>query len=476
MRLMVLTLGTVALSLMSCAAGGEHLRAGERASPYYLQEHGPSARSFSAQKPATSFSAAPGHHSVIQTRQAVLAALDEVSRSTASLTASLRLLESGERSLATRVNGVFVRHAIYGVEQLPWLQGALRGAAGLAKNSAEVGDPDMELSLLRMAGPRLQAAMFGSLLLTAWVDFLNLTNLVIHQYPQYSAESLVRIMYRVQELIEPAMSALASLEPQQVEAAVVAMPELMGQLTREFDSLREGVRLAIERGGQIMLAAQLFEMITMASAMKLAMPRMPPAAPATLGVGLVMGSNGVMTGSRVVVSAEWVEQMRRLVQAGVLSVPVVSAAVRIQVGQVLMSQANQELPQGVREALGDGPEVRAVHETSKAGAGMAEKPQHHVLPKEHREWFEKRGFTSEMSIDQFCVELDVAHHQAVHGGGNWRLGRAWPKEWNQMIMKALRDAETEVGRRLTRNEILDITAERMKDYNIPMNFTPWRGR
>lgn len=107
---------------------------------------------------------------------------------------------------------------------------------------------------------------------------------------------------------------------------------------------------------------------------------------------------------------------------------------------------------------------------------MAERPQHHVLPDEFREWFEKRGFTGPMRIDQFCVELEQAHHQAIHGGGNWRLGRTWPQEWNQMIMKALRDAETEVGRQLTRNEILNIVAERMKDYGIPMNFTLWRGR
>jgi hypothetical protein len=38
------------------------------------------------------------------------------------------------------------------------------------------------------------------------------------------------------------------------------------------------------------------------------------------------------------------------------------------------------------------------------GAGMNEPPRHHVLPKEFREWFEKRGFTGELDIDQFCVE------------------------------------------------------------------------
>lgn len=77
-------------------------------------------------------------------------------------------------------------------------------------------------------------------------------------------------------------------------------------------------------------------------------------------------------------------------QAGVISFPVVSAAVRIHGGQVMMAQANQDLPEGVREALGDSPEVRGVQVTDKAGAGMADAPKHHVMPQEHREWFEWR--------------------------------------------------------------------------------------
>ncbi len=81
-----------------------------------------------------------------------------------------------------------------------------------------------------------------------------------------------------------------------------------------------------------------------------------------------------------------------------------------------------------------------------------------------------------MDIDQFCVKLEQAHHQAIHGGGNWKLGRVWPGEWNRMSMKALRDAEVEAGRMLTRNEVLDIVAESMKEYRISMNFIRWRGR
>jgi hypothetical protein len=389
----------------------------------------------------------------------------------------LRKLAANTHGLGSRVNGVFTRSYItYGSDQLPWIQGALGGVTTLADAAWRVDDPDMELALLRLSGPRLQASMSGAILLAAWLDFLNLADAVLRQCPFYGVERLYMDMDRVLHLIEPSMKALASLEPGQVEAAATAMPELMGQLTREFHAIREAARVATERGGQMMAAAQFIEMITMVSMLRMSLPRLPPAAPATLGVGLVMSSNGVMMGSQLAVTAEWVEMMRRLVQAGVLSASAVSAAVRIHAGQVMMAQTNQDLPQGVRDALGEGPEVSAMHETSKAGAGMAERPQHHVLPDEFREWFEKRGFTGSMSIDQFCVELEQAHHQAVHGGGNWRLGRTWPREWNQMIMKALRDAEIDLGRVLTRNEILNIVADRMKDYGIPMNFTLWRGR
>ncbi|MFY0581101.1 DUF2380 domain-containing protein [Cystobacter fuscus] len=219
------------------------------------------------------------------------------------------------------------------------------------------------------------------------------------------------------------------------------------------------------------------EALTTLSGLRYSLPRLlPRAGPATIGVGLMVGSNGVMMGTRIVVSAEWVEMMRQLVRAGVLSVPAVSAAVRIQAGQVLMAEAHGELPRGVREALGDSPEVRGMRVTGKAGAGMAEPPRHHVMPKEFREWFEKRGFTGEMRIDWFCVTLQQAHHQAIHGGGNWKLGREWSGEWNRMIMKALGRAESRAGRMLTRNEVLEIVAERMGFYDVPMKFVRCRGR
>ncbi len=315
--------------------------------------------------------------------------------------------------------------------------------------------------------------MLGSLLLAAWVDFLNLLDGVFKQGYR-AVETLFVDMDRWREMMEPAMTALASREPGQVEAAAENMPALMGYLSGEFNRTAERLHSGLRNAERVLLLAQLMELVTMRSALKFSLPALRPSAPVTLGVGLVMGNNGVMMGTRIVVSAEWVEMMNRLVRAGVLSLPAVSAAVRIQAGQMMM--AHGELPRGVREALGDGPEVRGMHVTDRAGAGMAEPPRHHVLPKEFRAWFEKRGFTGEMDIDHFCVKLEQAQHQAIHGGGDWKLGRTWPGEWNRMIMDALRNAESKAGRLLTRNEVLEIVAERMEEYGISMTFIRWRGR
>ncbi|WP_205522547.1 DUF2380 domain-containing protein [Myxococcus eversor] len=372
--------------------------------------------------------------------------------------------------------GAFTRYLDHGSRQVAWIRGALGGATELASVASEVGDSEMELGVLRMAGPRFQSAMFGALLFATWVDFLQLSDVLLRECPMCGDEKLFIDLHRVQGLMEPTLADLTSQSPVRVEAAALAMPELMGKLTREFNMMHADARSAMETGGKIMVAVQVWEMLAMISTLKLGPPRLPPAAPATLGVGLVMSSGGVMVGSQLVVSAEWVEMMRRLVQAGVLSVPVVSAAIRIHGGQAMMAQAHQDLPTGVRDALGDSPEVRGMRVTGKAGAGMSEAPKHHVMPKEHREWFEARGFKGDMDIDQFCVRLEQAHHEAIHGGGNWKLGRMWPGEWSRLIMEALHEAETTTGRMLTRNEVLDIVAERMRSYDIPMKFTKGRSR
>ncbi|CAM4541123.1 DUF2380 domain-containing protein [Myxococcus xanthus] len=414
------------------------------------------------------------HQGALAAQLAFRSAFLDVSDPTRRIAGEFSRLKARWRGIRVG-DGVFVRYVDFGTQQLRWIDAHLAAVTRLANAASEVEDPDMQLALLRLAGPRLEAAMTGSLLLAVWLDFLLLAEAVLAQQ-LYSVERMFADLWRWQEMLKPAMAALSSLEPGQMEAAAQDVPALVGQLSGELAATIATVRKGAENVAKMLVLKDAIEALTLLSALKFSLPPVSPSAPALLGIGLSVGGNGVMMGTRTVVSAEWVEMMRQLVRAGVLSLSVVSAAVRIQAGQVMLAQAHGELPQGVREALGDGPEVRAMRVTGKAGAGMAEPPRHHVLPKEFREWFEKRGFTGDMDIDQFCVKLEQAHHEAIHGGGDWKLGRTWPGEWNRMIMSRLLEAEVLAGRMLTRNESLEIVAKNMRDYKIPMNFTRWRGR
>ncbi|MFE8601617.1 DUF2380 domain-containing protein [Archangium violaceum] len=417
---------------------------------------------------------ATGWQTALSTHLASRGALRELSDSTRRISREFSRLEASSSGLAGAGDGLFIRYVEYGERQLRWIDAELAAATEWAAAASEVDAPDMQLALLRMVGPRLEAAMMGALLLAVWVDVLSVTDATLSRR-LYSVEMLFMSLDGWQKRLEPSMTALSSLEPEQVDAAAQDMPALVGHLTRELDALLESVRRGEDNVRKLLLLRDVVESLTLVSALKFTLPALRAAAPITLGVGLVMGPTGVMMGTRVVVSAEWVEMMRHLVRAGVLCLPAVSAAVRIQAGQVMMAQGHGDLPGGVREALGDAPEVRAMRVTGKTGAGMAEPPRHHVMPNELREWFERRGFTGKMSIDGFCVSLQQAHHQAIHGGGNWKLGRMWPGEWNRMIMEALYDAEAKAGRMLTRNTILEIVASYMELYDIPMNFVRCRG-
>ena len=127
-----------------------------------------------------------------------------------------------------------------------------------------------------------------------------------------------------------------------------------------------------------------------------------------------------------------------------------------------------------RSSLGEGPESSAMSDANASRAGMTRQPQHHVLPQEHRTWFEERGFAERQDIDRFTVSMGTGEHQAIHGGGNWRLGREWRNEWNRRIMRELRNAETAKGSQLTVQEIWRITTRLMREYQIPQEFIPYR--
>ena len=100
-------------------------------------------------------------------RQAVLSAVDDVRGSMAGAASRLSGLAARTKGIGG-ANGAFSRYIAYGSGQLPWLQGAVAGSRELADAAVGVGDADMELAILRLSGPRLQAGMLGSIIVAAW--------------------------------------------------------------------------------------------------------------------------------------------------------------------------------------------------------------------------------------------------------------------------------------------------------------------
>ena len=87
---------------------------------------------------------------------------------------------------------------------------------------------------------------------------------------------------------------------------------------------------------------------------------------------------------------------------------------------------------------------------------------------------EHHGLRTEMRRE-YSVELETAHHQAIHGGGNWKMGRGWIGEWNWVVMETLKKREGKLGRRMTATEILKEVELLMKEREIPIRFVPYRG-
>ena len=134
-------------------------------------------------------------------------------------------------------------------------------------------------------------------------------------------------------------------------------------------------------------------------------------------------------------------------------------------------------------AMGEGPQSSSISEGSKARIGAAARPKHHVLPQEHRKWFERRGFKGDYDIDKFTLELPHDVHAAIHGGADWKLARkAWDREWNKAIMARLRAAQRRKGKSLlTREEVLKEAKAMIKQYPAVLEelkrsgFVPYRG-
>jgi hypothetical protein len=123
------------------------------------------------------------------------------------------------------------------------------------------------------------------------------------------------------------------------------------------------------------------------------------------------------------------------------------------------------------ELFGEGPESNAINITTPYRGGFARPPRHHIFPQAERGWFAVRG----IDIDQYTVQMSEPFHQALHGGGNWKLGKLSPDEWGSRIMRELTFAESAKGSPLTPPEIMSVTEGLLDEYGMRnVEFVPFR--
>jgi hypothetical protein len=330
------------------------------------------------------------------------------------------------------------------------------------------------IALLGTAATRAQAALVGLAILRPWCAFLQLHDRVA-MLPLLQLEHRYRVIEREQRGVHAVLAQLVRLDPDEIAMASAEVPGRVATLATAFDEMIAEVERAEEVQRRAMQIELVAEVLTFAVGLRgMFAMRGPPSAmslpmPAIAGAG-----GGAATMSQVVVSAEWIAAIRHLVEIGAISAVSAAEALRVRGFLSAMAQAT-DLPQSVKDLLGEGPTTDAMKVTNTTGAGAARAPRHHVLPQEHREFFEQRGFTGDLDIDNFTVELDVAHHQAQHGGGNWVEGRRWAGEWNQLVMEKLEGNEERLRRRMTVPEIMSEVVSLMRQRQIPVRFIPYRG-
>ncbi|HWO21867.1 MAG TPA: hypothetical protein VNO30_24020 [Kofleriaceae bacterium] len=418
-------------------------------------------------------SARRGRPSGALDRDAVRALIREAALGTKELTAVLQPLAASRDGLRNHpLTEHFLEHAI---ERLAWVADTLAASGSYVELATSTGG-QAGAALLAMAVTRAQATHVALAILRPWSAFLQLHDRVA-MLPLLQLEHRFRVLDAEQRGVNVVLAQLTAFDPGSVAAASAEVPDCVAALATAFETMLADVEHAEEIQRWVLRAQLVADLVTFAAGLRgMFAMRGPPSAmtfpmPALAGAGL----GGAAAMGQVVVSTEWIAAIRHLVEIGAISVAGAAEALRVRGVTAAMAQAT-DLPQAVKDLLGEGPTTDAMKVTNATGAGTARSPRHHVLPQEHRAFFEQRGFTGDFDIDHFTVELDTAHHQAQHGGGNWQMGRKeWPGEWNRFVMDALWELESQLGRRMTVAEIMHRVERLMKQRFIPVRFVPYGG-
>jgi hypothetical protein len=320
------------------------------------------------------------------------------------------------------------------VEHLTWAVDSISASVSYMDLATSTGG-QAGIALLGMAATRGNAAHVVIAILRPWCALLQLHDRVA-MLPLLQLEHRYRMLDREHRGVQAVLAPLATFDPDEVAVTSATVPEHVTAMATAFDELIADVERAEQIQRRAMLVQLVAELVTFAVGLRGMFTMSGPPSVRSFPMPVIAGAGGGAAAmGQIVVSAEWIAAIRHLVEIGALTVAGAAEMLRVRGFTSAMAQAS-DLPQSVKDLLGEGPTTDAMKVTNTTGAGAARAPRHHVLPQEHREFFEQRGFTGDLDIDNFTVELDAAQHQAQHGGGNWQMGRKWDGEWNRLVMES----------------------------------------
>lgn len=105
---------------------------------------------------------------------------------------------------------------------------------------------------------------------------------------------------------------------------------------------------------------------------------------------------------------------------------------------------------------------------SARDAGMVPDRHHHFPQELERSGFyQERGF-AKGEIHEYTSEFAQGDHQALHGGGNYKLAKEhWPEgTWNERFKMDTANIEAALRRKMTREELLAYNMKLRKQFNV----------
>ena len=286
------------------------------------------------------------------------------------------------------------RHGVIGEEHLrlsrgfAWMSRVHRELRALVKSAAEEPDAYEEQMKLDAASARLAALVLTQRILTLRLNFLLLADLA--EDIKVARPHWVGPLLRVQMETDVVLASLDGFQPEQMERAATIQAPVMAELEAFVPQWHATLLRTAETGRKVTLAV---DMVTVALAAYSGFAALGARGGGTalavrVPVLAAAGGPAVAAGRTVVISAEVLESIRRLVELGALS------GVLLWAGAGPVAKGVELVPQGqsmMRSAGGSGTAGQAGPRGGSSGPGQWTKVQERFGPKGARYQQQRTG-------------------------------------------------------------------------------------